>query len=60
MAHPAGGNEPGHRWHNGLRRIIVLESEILPVLGVGLLWESNLSIDFVPDGDVTIEELREG
>ena len=48
------------RWHNGLRRITVLESEIFPVLGVGLLWESSLSVDFVPGGDVTIKELPEG
>ncbi len=44
-------------WHDGFRDIIVLESEIVPVVGVGLLWENNLSIDFRHGGDVTITEL---
>ena len=48
------------RWHDGLRRITVLESEIDPVIGVGLLWENNLSIDFVHGGSVTVAELPEG
>ena len=48
------------QWHGGIRRITVLESEIFPVVGVGLLWENNLSIDFVHGGSVTIAELPEG
>ena len=45
------------RWHGMMRQIIVLESEVAPVLGVGLLWGNNLSIDFQPGGDVAITEL---
>ena len=48
------------QWRGDDRYITVLESEIFPVLGVGLLWESSLSVDFVPGGDVTIKELPEG
>ena len=47
------------RWHNGIRQITVLESEIFPVVGVGLLWENRLSIDFIPGGAVTVAELPE-
>ena len=45
------------RWQDQLRRILVLESEVSPVLGVGLLWNNNLFIDFVLGGNVTITEL---
>lgn len=44
-------------WHDEIRRIHVLESEITPLVGVGLLWDNNLSIDFKHGGDVTITEL---
>ena len=47
-------------WHNLIRQIIVLESEVPPVIGVGLLWGSNLSVDFRHGGDVTIRELEDG
>ena len=45
------------RWHDSLRNVAVLESENFPLLGVGLLWENNLSIDFTHGGNVTITEL---
>lgn len=45
------------RWHDELRHVDVLESEIFAVIGVGLLWDNNLSIDFKHGGDVTITEL---
>ena len=45
------------QWRNDVRNIVVLESEILPVVGVGLLWENNLSVDFIIGGDVAIREL---
>ena len=45
------------RWRDETRRIHVLESEITPLVGVGLLWNNNLSIDFRHGGDVTITEL---
>ncbi len=35
----------------------MLESEIFSVIGVNLLWDNNLSIDFKHGGDVTITEL---
>ena len=47
------------QWHDVIRYIAILESEIFPVVGVGLLWENNLSIDFVHGGSVTIAELPE-
>ena len=45
------------RWHDGLRQVTALESEIFPVVGVGLLWGNNLSVDFVIGGAVAIREL---
>ena len=45
------------RWHDRVRHISVLESEISPTVGVGLMWGSNLSIDFQPGGEVAITEL---
>ena len=45
------------QWRNDVRSIVVLESEILPVVGVGLLWGNNLSVDFVIGGAVAIREL---
>ena len=45
------------RWRDEIRGIDVLESEITPLVGVGLLWNNNLSIDFRHGGDVTITEL---
>lgn len=47
------------RWQGELRQIIVLESEVSPVLGVGLLWGNNLSVDFRHDGDVRVTELED-
>ena len=44
-------------WHDLSKEITVLEAEIWPVVGVGLLWQNNLSIDFTDGGDVTITEL---
>ena len=47
------------RWRDEIKRIHVLESEITPLVGVGLLWDNNLSIDFKLGGDVAITELPE-
>ncbi len=44
-------------WRNVTREVTVVESEIWPVIGIGLLWQCNLSIDFAPGGDVSITEL---
>lgn len=46
-------------WHDSIRHITVLESEIFPVVGVGLLWGNNLSVDFRHGGRVTITEIEE-
>jgi len=46
-------------WHGRERVINVLESETLPLIGVGLLWGNNLSIDFTHGGNVTVTELLE-
>ena len=46
-------------WHGRRRIIDVLESEVFPLVGVGLLWDNNLSIDFKLGGDVAITELLE-
>ena len=44
-------------WHGRPTQVRVLESEFHPLIGVGLLWGNNLSIDFAHDGDVAITEL---
>ena len=44
-------------WRDTPREITVLGSEIWPVIGIGLLWQCNLSIDFVPGGSVLITRL---
>ena len=44
-------------WRGVPREITVLESEIWPVIGIGLLWQCNLSIDFAPGGSVLITRL---
>lgn len=48
------------RWGNSIRQVTVLASETFPLIGVGLLWYNNLSIDFRRGGDVSIAELDEG
>ena len=45
------------RWRNALRVIEILETDVTPLIGIGLLWGNNLSIDFQPSGAVTITEL---
>ena len=44
-------------WRDLPREVTVLESEIWPVIGIGLLWQCNLSIDFARGGNVFITEL---
>ena len=46
------------RWHDEIRHIDVPESEITPLVGVGLLWEHNPSIEFKHGDDVAITELK--
>ena len=47
------------RWHDEVRRIDVLESEITPLVGVGLLWGNSLSVDFRHGGEVRITKLED-
>ena len=46
-------------WQGRQREIDVLKSETVPLVGVGLLWGNNLSVDFRRDGDVSITELED-
>lgn len=47
-------------WHGQEQEINVLESNVFPLIGVGLLWGNHLSVDFRHNGDVSISELDEG
>ena len=47
------------RWAGDVRHITTLVSEHFPLIGVGLLWGNNLSVDFRHGGDVSITELED-
>ena len=47
------------RWAENERHITTLVSEHFPLIGVGLLWGNNLSVDFRHGGDVSITELQD-
>lgn len=47
-------------WHDRPKPVRVLESEVDPLIGNALLWDSRLSIDFALGGDVVISELLAG
>ena len=44
-------------WHGQPRRILVLQADGEPLLGMGLLLGSRVTLDALPGGDVTIDEL---
>ena len=44
-------------WHDRIRRVAVANLEGIPLIGMGLLMGSNLNVDAVPGGLVTITEL---
>ena len=46
-------------WRGQERDIYVLESNVFPLVGVGLLWGNSLSVDFRFGGDVIIMELKD-
>ena len=48
------------RWHGRTRRIIVLESEGGPLLGMELLEGSDVALRVKSDGPVQIEEIEKG
>ena len=43
-------------WHGRPRHILVLQSDWEPLLGMGLLLGSRVTLDALPGGDVTIDE----
>ncbi len=45
------------RWADRVRHVTALVSENFPLIGVGLLWGTNLSVDFRNGGDVAVTEL---
>lgn len=47
-------------WQGNQRTINVLASEVFPLVGIGLLWGNNLSVDFKHGGEVSISELQDG
>ena len=44
-------------WHGQPRRILVLQADGEPLPGMGLLLGSRVTMDALPGGDVTIDEL---
>ena len=44
-------------WHDRIRRVAIASLEGIPLIGMGLMRGSNLSVDAVPGGQVTITEL---
>ena len=44
-------------WHGRRSRVVVLQAESTPLLGVELLWGSRLTVDALAGGTVEIEEL---
>lgn len=45
------------RWEGRLRKVIVLEADGEPVIGMSLLWGSRLGVDATDAGRVTITPL---
>ena len=44
-------------WHGRRSRVVVLQAESTPLLGMELLWGSRLTVDALAGGTVEIEEL---
>ena len=44
-------------WHNRPRRVLILQAEGEPLLGMSLLQGSRVTLDVRVDGDVLIDEL---
>lgn len=44
-------------WHDRPKLVRVLQSEVDPLIGTALLWDSRLSIDFAVGGEVVISEI---
>ena len=60
-----GSSSPGRLylarvlWHGSIREVEVVNIGTEPLVGMGLLYGSNINIDAVPGGRVTITELRD-
>ena len=54
---PARRGNERQSWRDGLRLIEIPEAEATPLVGIGMLWGNNLSIDFQPGGNVAITGL---
>ncbi len=58
-----GSSSPGRLylarvlWHGSIREVEVVDVGTEPLIGMGLLYGSNINIDAVPGGQVTITEL---
>jgi len=58
-----GSSSPGRLyiarvlWHGSIREVEVVNVGTEPLVGMGLLYGSNVNIDAVPGGQVTITEL---
>jgi hypothetical protein len=44
-------------WHGRLKSILVADGAFTPVIGMGLMYGSRITIDAIDGGEVTIEEL---
>ena len=44
-------------WHDRIRRVVIAQADGEPLVGMGLLQGSRVTIDVQVGGDVTIEEL---
>ena len=47
-------------WHGRQRDVDVMETKRPSLLGFGLLYDNEINIDFLPEGEVTIKESRKG
>ena len=44
-------------WHERLSEVVVIQSEGAPLIGMGLLWESRVTLEAINEGEVVIEEI---
>ncbi|MCY4581025.1 MAG: clan AA aspartic protease [Chloroflexi bacterium] len=44
-------------WHERPLDVIVIQSDGVPLIGMGTLWGSQIILNAVDDGSVTIEEI---
>lgn len=45
------------RWHGKLKNVLVADGAFAPIIGMGLIHGSRVTIDAIDGGDVTIVEL---